>query len=915
MSDYSFLTNAHPTYIEALYLQYQQNPASVDSSWAAFFYGFDYAEGQDTGGATSLNLDVLQKEIKVRQLIYGYRSRGHLVADTNPIRKRRDRDARLNLADFGLSEADYDTVFRAGEELDLPNATLRAIESHLRKLYCGHIGFEYVHIENRERRRWLRDQIEKRNLAADFGADSEKKKRILHKINDAVLMENFLAVKYTGAKRFGLEGGETSIAALDAIINAGVEAGVREVVIGMAHRGRLNVLTNVMQKPYEQLFAEFDNKTSVGPMDSSGDVKYHLGYSSNVKTASGKEVALKLLPNPSHLEAVNPVVEGYSRAKIDTVYGNASDVLPILIHGDAALAGQGILFEVIQMSRLEGYATGGTVHFVINNQVGFTTDFDDARSSTYSTGVAQVVQSPTFHVNGDDPEAVVFAAELATAYRQRFACDSFVDMVCYRKNGHNEGDNATFTQFEMTEVIKIHDNPLKVYSQILTNRGEVTADQVAEIGESFTAMLQERLDYVRATDVFPNQYQGLEASWDGLNKTFDIAHFDQSPTTGISTARLDYLINYLLTIPEDIVPVDAISRLIKGYEKQRETGKYDWSIGELLAYASVLQEGHDVRMSGQDVKRGTFTHRHAVILDTSRRDSDNELAEYNRLDRISDTQGKMRIYNSLLSEYAVLGFEYGYSLALPNTLTIWEAQFGDFANGAQTMIDQFIASGESKWGRMSGLVMLLPHGYTGQGPEHSSARLERFLQLCGDLNMVVTNITTAANFFHALRRQLTWTFRKPLINMSTKTFLRGELAASALTEFAEGTRFQEVIDDASAKASKVKRLLLCSGKVYYDLLAYQAKNDRQDVAIVRIEQLYPYPEKQVAAILKKYSKADVYWVQEESKNMGAWMFLHTFCPPFAKECISRPASASPAVGSLRKHEIEQADLVARAFGA
>ena len=915
MSNYSFVANAHPTFIEALYRQYQQDPNSVDEHWAIFFSGFDYGDGHQQTSVTALDFVVLQKEIQVRQLIYGYRTRGHLSADTNPLKKRRDRHATLNLADFGLSEADYNTVFRAGEEINLPNATLREIEARLKHIYCGHIGFEYVHIENRERRRWLRSQIEKRSLTADYGLGLEQKKRILSKINDAVILENTLAVKYTGVKRFGLEGGETAIAALDAIINAGAEAGVKEVVIGMAHRGRINVLANIMGKTYDQMFAEFDGKTSVGPMDSSGDVKYHLGFSSQTTTPAGKQVELKLLPNPSHLETVNPVVEGFARAKIDLVYEQASEVMPILIHGDAALAGQGILFEVIQMSGLEGYTTAGTVHFVINNQVGFTTDFDDARTSTYSTGVAQVVQSPVFHVNGDDPEAVIFASELATAYRQKFACDSFVDMVCYRKNGHNEGDNATFTQPEMVALIKAHDNPLKIYSNILLSRGDVNTPYVAGLATAFSDMLNQTFDAVRAATDFPNLYPGLEKNWEGLRKTFDIADFEASPITGVPKEQLEQLLGRLLTLPEGVVPVPDVNRLFAGYEKQRNADKLQWGLGELLGYASILADGKDVRMSGQDVKRGTFTHRHAIVIDTAKRDKNNDLAECNRLDHVAEKQGKMRIYNSFLSEYGVLGFEYGYSLAAPHTLTVWEAQFGDFANGAQIMIDQYIAASESKWGRISGLVMLLPHGYEGQGPEHSSARLERFLQLCGDLNMVVTNITTPANLFHALRRQLAWSFRKPLINMSPKGLLRSEAAASSLADFAENTRFQEVIDDAAVQATKVKRVLFCSGKVYFDLLNYQTAQKRYDVAVVRIEQLYPFPDKQVANIVAKYQKADAYWVQEESRNMGAWMHINTFCQPFAKGCFSRTASSSPAVGSAKKHAQEQAELVANAFGA
>lgn len=911
MSSFSFISNAHPAYIESLYKQFVQDPESIDPSWRDFFLGFDFASQSNGASGTSIAPEITTltlKEFSVRALIYGYRHRGHLLSTTNPIRKRRDRQPHLELHEYGLEDGDLDTIFKAGEVIGLKNATLRQIVDHLRKVYCGNIGFEYVHIENREKRHWLREKIESRNLAPDYGFSIEKKRRILEKLNGAVMFEKFLHTKYVGQKRFSLEGGETTIAALDAIVNRGAEDKVEEVIMGMAHRGRLNILANTLGKTYEQIFNEFEG-TAVPDMSfGDGDVKYHLGYSSQVNTPSGKMVHLKLAPNPSHLEAVNPVVVGFARAKADILYDSDYDrILPVLIHGDAALAGQGIVFETIQMSQLAGYYTGGTIHFVINNQIGFTTDFDDARSSTYSTGVAGVVQAPVFHVNGDDPESVVFAVELATEYRQLFNNDVFIDMVCYRRHGHNESDDPKFTQPEMYEIISKHPDPREVYSKILIDRGDLDKDLAEQMEKTFWNELQARLDLVKQNPL-PYQYQPPELAWRALRKTSDPADFEQSPATGIDRAIVDRLIKHLQTTPEGFHPLDKINRLLKATQKLTDDHKIDWAMGELLAYGSLLLEGHDVRMSGQDVKRGTFSHRHAVFFDAINNQ------EYNRLSQIDPKQGEFRIFNSLLSEFGVLGFEYGYSLSSPQSLVIWEGQFGDFVNGAQTMIDQFITAGESKWQRMSGLVMLLPHGYEGQGPEHSSARLERFLQACADYNITVSNITTPANFFHLLRRQLGRPFRKPLIVMSPKSLLRHPLCVSDLKELETGNRFQELIDDANADPKKVKRIVFCTGKVYYDLLKRQTEENRKDVAIVRIEQIYPFPTTQVNAIREKYKKAESVWVQEEPINMGAWSYLATFHPELgATRCIARKMSSSPAVGFLKIHEQQQRDLVDRAF--
>ena len=914
MIDYSFLANAHPAYIESLYKQFRENPESLDSSWNLFFKGFDFASQENGNGSTKTAPDTLddeafRKELAVRSLIYGYRHRGHLLSTTNPIRKRKDRHPFLDLEHFGLGDNDLDTVFRAGDAIGLKNATLRQIRERLIALYCGNIGFEHVHIEDRDRRLWLREKIENRTLAPGYGFSMEKKTRILEKLNQAVIFESFLHRKFVGQKRFSLEGGETTIAALDAIINKSAELGAEELVFGMAHRGRLNVLANIMQKTYEQIFTEFEGTAIPDLSFGDGDVKYHLGYSSQAPAANGKLVHLKLAPNPSHLEAVNPVVLGFARAKADILYkGDFSKIIPVLIHGDAALAGQGIVFETEQMSQLDGYKTGGTIHFVINNQIGFTTDFEEARSSTYATGVASIVQAPVFHVNGDDPEAVVFAVELAIEYRQQFHTDVFIDMVCYRRHGHNESDNPEFTQPEMYKTIKNHENPREVYSKVLIERDSLQKELSEQMKVKFESDLQARLDMLQQNRL-PYTYQQPEQDWRALTKKTSAADYAESPVTGVKRKHLDVVLKHLRTIPEGFTPVKEINRYLNNLKKMVETGVLDWATAELMSYGTLLTEGRDIRISGQDVQRGTFSHRHALFSDSE------NYAVYNRLETVAEKQGFFRIYNSLLSEFGVLGFEYGYAMATPNALVIWEAQFGDFANGAQTMIDQFISAGESKWLRMNGLVMLLPHGYEGQGPEHSSARLERFLQLCGNYNMTVANISTPANLFHVMRRQLVRPFRKPLVIMSPKSLLRHPLCVSPIADFEEGTRFREVIDDAGAVVKKVKRVLFCTGKVYYDLLERQTAENRTDVAIVRIEQLYPFPLEQVQAIIAKYKGKEYFWVQEEPANMGAWSYLRTFfAESLPVQCISRNISASPAVGFLKVHKEQQAGIVDRAFG-
>jgi 2-oxoglutarate dehydrogenase E1 component len=907
MADYSYVFNAHPTFIEDMYVKYKADPSQVEESWRTFFEGFEFGSNGNGAVDHAIQSDNISKEFGVLSIIHGFRSRGHLLSTTNPIRSRRDRSPHLDLNDYHLEHSDLDKVFAAGEEIGLKNATLQQIIDHLKKIYTSDLGIEYAHIENKQKRMWLRDKIEKRNLSTDFGLSNSKKKRILEKLNGAVMFEKFLHTKYVGQKRFSLEGGETTIAALDAIINAGATDKVQEVVIGMAHRGRLNVLANIMGKTYEAIFSEFEGTAIPDLSFGDGDVKYHLGFSSMLDTPSGKTVHLKLTPNPSHLEAVNTVVEGFARAKADILYGSDYDqILPILIHGDAAVAGQGIVFETVQMSQLAGYYTGGTIHFIINNQIGFTTDFDDARSSTYCTAVASIVQAPVFHVNGDNPDAVIFASELATEYRQLFNNDVFIDMVCYRRHGHNEGDDPKFTQPQMYEFISDHKDPREVYVEKLMASNEVDKGMAEGLENTFWATLQDRLDLVKQKEL-PYTYQEPEQAWRSLKKITTAEDYKVSPKTGITAKTIDKILDHLMSVPQDFNLLSKINRLQKGKKKLLEDNNLDWALAELLAYGSILLEGKNVRMSGQDVKRGTFSHRHAIFNDAK------TFKDYNRLNNLSEDQGRFMIYNSLLSEFGVLGFEYGYTLATPEALVLWEAQFGDFANGAQTIFDQFISAGESKWQRMSGLVMLLPHGYEGQGPEHSSARLERYLSACAENNLTVANITTPANFFHVLRRQLARPFRKPLIIMSPKSLLRHPLCISDKSEFTSNKRFQETIVDHET-VSKTKRVLLCSGKVYYDLLEQKNADKRDDVVLMRLEQLYPFPTDQVQEVFKKYKKADFFWVQEEPKNMGAWYFILNELRNTNIQVISRKSSASPATGFKKVHDKEQADIVAKALG-
>ncbi len=908
MDRLNYINSGNAAFIDSLYETYQQDPSSVDFGWQKFFEGFDFGRGSEAAAVSTETPDHFLKEINVLNMIDGYRSRGHLFAQTNPVRERRQYFPGKELETFGLSEADMDTVFNAGVELGMGPAKLRDIRKALEDTYCRTIGVEFRYLRNPIKLKWFKDRMESTHNTPSFSI--EQKKMMFEKLSEAVIFENFLGTKFLGQKRFSLEGAEAIIPALDSVIQKGSTLGINEFIIGMAHRGRLNVLANIMEKTYKEIFFEFQGKNYDQDSAFSGDVKYHLGYSTDVATADGKKVHLSLCPNPSHLEAVDPVVEGLTRSKIDFKYaGDHSKIAPIMIHGDASIAGQGIVYEVLQMEKLDGYSTGGTIHLVINNQIGFTTNYLDARSSTYCTDVAKTVLSPVFHVNGDDVEAVTYVINLAMEFRQIFHSDVFIDILCYRRYGHNEADEPKFTQPVLYKAIDAHDNPRKVYLDKLLAEGSIDDATAKATEKNFRDLLQQQLDESKSEERFTEKIAMFEGAWQGLHIATEketIAKTD----TAVSKEELLSVGEAITVLPKDKEFFKKIEKLFQDRNAMvNKSHVFDWAMGELLAYGTLLKDGHPVRLSGEDVKRGTFSHRHAVL---TLADSEHE---YTPLDELG-AEARFSIYNSLLSEYGVLGFEYGYALAQPNALTIWEAQFGDFVNGAQIIVDQYIASAETKWQRGNGLVMLLPHGYEGQGPEHSSARIERFMELCADNNIQVANCTTPANFFHILRRQIYRDFRKPLIIFTPKSLLRSPKCVSPLVEFTEG-KFQEVIDDSYADAKKVKRVLFCSGKIFYDLQEKQLADERKDVAIVRIEQLYPTPVQQMAKLKAKYSKAkDFIWVQEEPENMGAWPYM---CRKFRKgdvldlDVISRLEGSSTATGFAKQHAAQQTHIIAKAF--
>lgn len=909
-NDYSHLLSSDNAYIDSMFEQYQQSPDSLDESWQAFFKGFEYKIDPEVknGEATTVTSNMgLDKEFSVFRIIQAFRARGHLLSDTNPIKQRKDRDAKLDLSEYGLEDSDLNKKFSAGHFLGIGESTLVQILDHMRRIYCYKIGIEYYHSNNTAMRRWVREKFEKDAHTIDLSV--EQKKRVLLKLNQASVFENFLQTKYVGQKRFSLEGGEATIVGLDALITKGVDLGVKEFVIGMAHRGRLNVLANILGKSYSFIFKEFEPGGESDLHTGGGDVKYHQGFSSIQKTANDKDVYLKLMHNPSHLECVAPVALGYARAQSDLRYNkDTSAVVPIMIHGDAAVAGQGIVYETLQMAELKAYQCGGAIHLVINNQIGFTTNWEDGRSSQYCTSIARTLDAPILHVNGDWPESVVMAMEFAMEFRQRFKTDIFIDLVCYRKHGHNEGDEPKYTQPELYGLISKHKSPREIYKEYLISSGSINKELATEMEKQFKKMLSDRLNEARDKSIVQEKPKGNKTEWLDLRWSKE-GDFDESPETKVEKKHLDLIIQNITTAPSDFNVLKKAQKIIDDRRKAYDDDKLDWAIAELLAYGSLLLEGNSIRFTGQDVIRGTFSHRMSMLFD------EKTAKPYCGLGELSKDQGELRIYNSHLSEYAVLGFEYGYSQASPSSLNIWEAQFGDFSNTAQVILDQFISSGEAKWERMSGITMLLPHGYEGQGPEHSSCRPERYLQLCAENNMIVCNPSTPANMFHLLRRQQKWEFRKPLIVCTPKSLLRGSECISKVKELTSG-KFQELIDDHNVVASNVKRVLFCTGKIYYELLEKQKEDKASDIAIVRLEQLYPFPSIQVTEILKKYGEKPEYvWVQEEPMNMGYWEHLITReTSTFINfSVIARPMSSTPATGHSHVHKKEQKNIVLEAF--
>jgi len=908
MDNHSYLGNSDVTAIDALYAQYKQNPDSVDSSWKRFFEGFEFQKEQfdvlpDGAAASPADLGG-GKEYKVMNLINGYRQRGHLFTKTNPVRERRKHLPTLTLDHFGLSDADLETVFHSGNEIGIGPAKLKDIVAHLERCYCDHVGIEYMYVRDPERMNWIRERVEAKER---YAFSTAEKKQILDMVNKSTLFEQYIQRKFVGQKRFSVEGCEAVIPAMQYIVNKGGDMGVKEFVIGMAHRGRLNVLANIMGKPYKEIFAEFDGVEYDEDASFDGDVKYHYGYSRGVETDNGNKVHLTLCPNPSHLEAVNPVVEGLTRAKIDDYLKSEDAIVPILVHGDAAIAGQGIVYEIIQMAQLDGYRTGGTIHIVTNNQVGFTTNYLDARSSTYCTDVAKTTLSPVFHVNADDVEAVIRTMQVAFEYRMKFKRDVFVDLLGYRKYGHNEGDEPKFTQPTLYNLIAKHPSLRDIYLKTLQEEGTIDANYGKQLKDEFDAFLDSKYDESRVKSKAKVKHF-LENTWKNYRKATE-NDFEQSPETGFDKKKLTELAKKMSTLPKGEKFFRKTEKVFEDRLKMVDDDKLDWGMGELLAYATLLTENHPVRISGQDVERGTFSHRHAVV----KTDEDQE-KEFIPLNLLDDKQAKLSIYNSLLSEYGVLGFDYGYAFGTPDGLTIWEAQFGDFNNGAQIIIDQFIASAEDKWGTMNGITMLLPHGYEGQGSEHSSGRLERFLQLCAELNIQVCNCTTPANYFHLLRRQVHTDYRKPLVVFTPKKLLRYPKAISSMNELAKG-RFQEVIDDASVNKKDVNTVVFCSGKVYYEILEVKEKTDSgENMAVVRLEQLYPLPEKQIKEIIQSYGKnAKLIWAQEEPENMGAWSYIMRMLRDLNMEVVALPASASPATGSPKVHEKRMSEMMEKLF--
>ncbi len=931
MEKFSYLKSSNSSYIDELFALYTADPTSVDPSWRYFFEGLELGEAAQKSTASeplqgalrteprSTSIVDFSLESKVAELIIAYRELGRLLADINPLSPPPTTHPLLELSRFGLKSSNLDQTYSAGHLIGMGPSQLKDIIAKLRDIYCGSIGVEFTHIQNLEERNWLQHRMET-SLNRESISPSNRNK-ILKRITESESFERFLHTRYVAQKRFSIEGAESLIPTLDRIIEQGALLGAQEFVLGMAHRGRLNVLAHIFGKSPEYIFTEFEGSYKVDTSLGEGDVKYHMGFSVDYATAEGKKIHLSLASNPSHLEFINPVIQGIAKAKqtqLDDI--DRKKVIPLSIHGDAAFAGQGVCYETLNLSGLSGYKTGGTIHIVINNQVGFTTSPEDSRSTTYSTDVAKMLEVPIFHVNGDDPEALWYLAGLCVEYRQKFKKDIFIDLVCYRKYGHNEGDEPAFTQPLLYKTIKDHPSTREIYANQLVREKTLSSVEVEGMAQETTQRLIEAQARAKAQPAQP-YISVFENKWKGLRRATD-EDLLASVKTAVPEKKLKELAQKLNQFPEGFHPHPKLSRFYESRLKSISDGKnIDWGNGEVLAFASLLDEGYPVRLSGQDAQRGTFSHRHSVLHDFENGKT------YTPLNHIGSHQASFDGYNSQLSETAVLGFEYGYSLADPNTLVIWEAQFGDFANGAQVIIDQFITSSESKWQRMSGITLLLPHGFEGQGPEHSSARLERFLQLCGKNNLIVCNFTTPAQIFHAFRRQVKRTFRKPMIVMSPKSLLRHPMAVSELKEFTEGC-LEEVMDDRSistpSQALTIQKVLLCSGKVYYDLLAARNAQQKKEIAIVRVEQLYPWPTDSLVTLLNRYKNAKIVWVQEEPKNMGAWSFVFNTWSGGSDsisekvgnrsiEYVGREIGAAPAVGSHKVHATEQEALVQKAL--
>jgi len=902
MDKFSYLNNLDNSVFEELYERFKTDPESLDASWRKFFEGFEFC--QINYKAEKGKSFVIPNEFLVMNLIRGYRERGHLFTKTNPVRTRRSYSPTLDIENFGLEKSELPKTFQAGKEIGIGNATLQSIIGHLEETYCQSIGVEYMFIRKPEMVAWLQKKMESGRNRPSLSL--EEKSHVLTKLAEAVLFEKFIHKKFPGHKSFSLEGCESLIPALEAVVSVGKDLGNEEFIFGMAHRGRLNVLAHIMQKPYFQIFSEFEGK-EYEDEQLLGDVKYHLGFSTDVPADDGSRIHLTLCPNPSHLEAVDPVVEGLSRALIDKIYTGSTDkVSPVLIHGDASVSGQGIIYEILQMSELPGYTTGGTVHLVVNNQIGFTTNYLEGRSSTYCTDVAKTIQSPIFHVNADDVEAVVYTVRLAMEFRQTFRKDVFIDLLGYRKYGHNESDEPRFTQPILYKAIEKHSDPLEIYLKKLEAEGSLSGIDAETIQNRIKERLDQCFDKSKTVEKATIDHF-LDTLWKGIRKATD-EDFIRSPETDVPKERLMEIGRKLSELPGGISFFRKIVKLQNDRKEMLEKDQLDWAMAELLAYGSLLLEGFPVRLSGQDSQRGTFSHRHSVLT------VEDSEEKYIPLDHLSREQARFSVYNSPLSEYGVLGFDYGYSLGRPDSLTIWEAQFGDFSNGAQVITDQYICSAEEKWRVMNNLVLYLPHGYEGQGPEHSSGRIERFLSICGHLNIQVVNLTTPANLFHVLRRQLHREIRKPLVIFTPKSLLRHPRCISSLDDLAAGG-FREILDDKDANPSTVTKLVFCSGKIYYDILQKREETRNDTVALIRIEQLYPFPFEQIREVINRYFFAKEYeWVQEEPANMGAWNFIRNILSDVTLNVVARPSSGSTATGSSQLHKIQQNLLAEKALG-